>query len=1318
MSPLSYLVTSPALLTVMLLAGATSSLTVRADYPTTVLSQRPVGYWRLNESAQPPPPSPAANFGTVGSDVDGQYLNGPLLGQPGALTNSPATSVQFFNPNQDPTYGGSKVEVPYDDRLNPQPPFSVEFWAKPSMVVTDAFCLVASLNADPAIALSTNSNPRAGWLFYQNVATNSSVNQWQFRLGNTDHYLDGDAIRGGTVTTGVWHHIAGTYDGKTAILYVNGASVSSEAISGYEPNDARPFRIGTSCFDGALGAIGTFAGNRGFDGWLEEVAFYGTVLSPADIASHYNNGRTNGLNYPSVVLAKRPLAYWRLGEAGNPSAANLGTLGGALNGQYVFSAHPGQAGPKPPPFPGFEATNLACGFDGTNGSVSLPPMNLDTNTVTITAWILANAIQTNNTGIVFCRAGTTVAGLKFDISDPNGLSYNWNADKGASDFKSSLTVPVGKWAFVGLIVQPDQATLCLQDGTQFSTAVNFNTHPEQAFEGNTLIGTDSQDPSLTFNGVIDEVAIFNRALTVGDVFSEYASAVGGLAPRIFTDLQAPAQTTYIGDTLTLMVDAGGTPPLTYVWQKDGKTIPGVTSSTFTKTNVGTNDSGQYQVLISNGQGSTNSQQATISVQPLASPSISQDPQGRTIYLGGLINLSVQATGGGLAYQWQKGGTNVVGATNATYRVDHATANDAGTYQVSVSNSLGSAPSGTAAVSVIVPAAGSYGQVITADGPEAWWRLDEPAGSTTLVDAMGRHDGVYKTGVTLGTPGVLVGDTNSAATFDGASGYAEVPYSKGLNTTNFTVECWVRADPVAPSLCPLGSFTQPPGRGYLFEKSADGLWYYFFGDGVDQVVYYISGSDAIYSAWTHLAITYDGSTFTGYVNGTLDAAAAVSLVPNNVAPFRIGYDQPGNGWNDYWSGDIDEVAFYQKALTADQIAAHYAAALYGTNSKPTFTYQPRSRNVVAGARFVYTVTANGSVPIQLQWLRNGVPLPGETNYFLVLPNLAYADSGVYQVSASNRVGTAMSDSATLAVLPTPAFANVTNGLVLHLAFDKQYLDSSGHTNNAKPVGAPAFVAGKIGTGSLHYSTTVDATDPNNKFVTSSNYVTLGTPADLNFSSNVNFSVSYWVRMTGTSGDLPFLSSAVNSFTNPGFTFAPSYQLGGWSWSLGDTATSSSIGIYGQDNSINDGRWHHLAHTFDRQGSGITYLDGFEVDSRSIVPAGDIDSGNSVSIGQDPSGAYPEAGAVDIDDVGVWRRVLNDFEVYSIYAAGQNGTSFDTYGPVTMAAALDGNGVMLLWQAGTLLGADSITGPWTPVTGATAPYFRVTANSAHKFYRVQL
>ena len=86
--------------------------------------------------------------------------------------------------------------------------------------------------------------------------------------------------------------------------------------------------------------------------------------------------------------------------------------------------------------------------------------------------------------------------------------------------------------------------------------------------------------------------------------------------------------------------------------------------------------------------------------------------------------------------------------------------------------------------------------------------------------------------------------------------------------------------------------------------------------------------------------------------------------------------------------------------------------------------------------------------------------------------------------------------------------------------------------------------------------------------------------------------------------------------------------------------------------------------------------------------------------------------------VWRRVLSSFEVYTIYAAGQAGKSFDTYGPVSLMVTLDAGTIQLVWQAGTLLQADDLRGPWSAVAGAAPPFFQVTPSAARKFYRVQL
>src|SRR5204863_2575983 len=100
------------------------------------------------------------------------------------------------------------------------------------------------------------------------------------------------------------------------------------------------------------------------------------------------------------------------------------------------------------------------------------------------------------------------------------------------------------------------------------------------------------------------------------------------------------------------------------------------------------------------------------------------------------------------------------------------------YTVAVSNGAGSATSAAAAITVPVPAAGSYDAFVAADGPISWYRLDDPVSSPYMLDSMGRWDGTWTNQgapVTLGVSGALAGNANKAAHFDLANkSYGEIP----------------------------------------------------------------------------------------------------------------------------------------------------------------------------------------------------------------------------------------------------------------------------------------------------------------------------------------------------------------------------------------------------------------------------------------------------------------------------------------------------------------------------------------------------------------
>lgn len=225
------------------------------------------------------------------------------------------------------------------------------------------------------------------------------------------------------------------------------------------------------------------------------------------------------------ALAYDPVAFWRLNEASG-SVAN--DAWGGYDGTYGAATVQGQAGPQPPEVYGFEAGNLAVQtVANTDASwVSVPALNLNTNAMTITCWLYAIGDQGNWRGLVFSRAGGTVAGLHF--GGDNALRYTWNDEYLSWSWSSGLYVPTNQWIFAAVVVTPADATIYMGDNQgRLQSAVNVLTHVNQGFGSLTTLGIDSiGDATRVFNGVLDEVAIFNRSLSSAEIMDIYEQGAG------------------------------------------------------------------------------------------------------------------------------------------------------------------------------------------------------------------------------------------------------------------------------------------------------------------------------------------------------------------------------------------------------------------------------------------------------------------------------------------------------------------------------------------------------------------------------------------------------------------------------------------------------------------------------------------------------------------------------------------------------------------------------------------------------------------------
>ncbi len=176
-------------------------------------------------------------------------------------------------------------------------------------------------------------------------------------------------------------------------------------------------------------------------------------------------------------------------------------------------------------------------------------------------------------------------------------------------------------------------------------------------------------------------------------------AITATAPAITT--QPASQSVNAGSSVTFSVAASGTAPLTYQWKLGGTAISGATSASYTIASAQSANAGSYTVTVTNAAGSATSNAATLIVNAgSTAPSITTQPASQTVNVGSSATFSVVASGTApLTYQWKLGGTNISGATSASYTIASAQSANAGSYTVTVTNSVGSVTSSAATLTV-------------------------------------------------------------------------------------------------------------------------------------------------------------------------------------------------------------------------------------------------------------------------------------------------------------------------------------------------------------------------------------------------------------------------------------------------------------------------------------------------------------------------------------------------------------------------------------------------------------------------------------------
>jgi beta-lactam-binding protein with PASTA domain len=381
---------------------------------------------------------------------------------------------------------------------------TLEAWVKPT-----------TLNGwDPIVIKERGANALSYALYANDGAPQAGGTPFPAgyaRIGAADRAIRGTAA----LPTGVWTHVATTYDGANQRLYVNGVQVAVRAQTGAMTVGDQPLRVG-----GDASFPGEF-----YQGLIDDVRVYNRALTAAEIGLDIS---VAGGSVPTPTPTPPPppppppppssdglVLSLGFDEASGTTAIDSSTS--ARNGTITGAVRvPGRVG-------------SALSFNGTSDWVTVvdgaagTPLDLTTG-MTIEAWVNPTALSGWNT-VVMKERGT------------NALSYALYANDGAPQ-PGGVAAPAGYVRASGFD-QAVQGTSALPLNTWTHVATTYDGTTERIYVNGVLVATRAQTGGIAvgdqplriggngsfaggefFQGLIDEVRVYNRAKTAAEIASD------------------------------------------------------------------------------------------------------------------------------------------------------------------------------------------------------------------------------------------------------------------------------------------------------------------------------------------------------------------------------------------------------------------------------------------------------------------------------------------------------------------------------------------------------------------------------------------------------------------------------------------------------------------------------------------------------------------------------------------------------------------------------------------------------------------------------
>jgi autotransporter-associated beta strand protein len=379
--------------------------------------------------------------------------------------------------------------------------------------------------------------------------------------------------------------------------------------------------------------------------------------------------------------------------------------------------------------------------------------------------------------------------------------------------------------------------------------------------------------------------------------------------------------------------------------------------------------------------------------------ITQNPVSQNVDYNQPVSFSVGASSlTMLSYQWRFNSNSIAGGTNASYSIPAVAANNAGYYDVVVTNTAGYAATSSSAL-LVVGAANFLGHrySFTVDGS----------------DSVGTAHGTLQGSATV-AGGQLVLDGNSGT-------YLNLPANlfSGATASALTVEFWATfgVNNNGARVFSFGNTISGTERNYLMFMPHSSVGHALVTSGGDVLFQQqVTNAGTMDNQTLHIACVMDppNNTLSIYTNGVLDAAntnLTVGIASLNDALSYIGRSL--NSGDPYLNASIDELRIYNGAvggLTLQQ-SHDLGPEIPPTDGPVAFLTQPASQSVPVGWNTSFTALAGGYVPIKYQWFKNGSPIGGATNSSYSFTAALADDAASFSCRATNTIGATTYDAAT-------------------------------------------------------------------------------------------------------------------------------------------------------------------------------------------------------------------------------------------------------------------------------------------------------------------